>query len=154
VLRTIVGFHEDDAADWVAELDCHHGQHVRHEPPFRDRPWVLTESGRADRIGSPIECPLCDRAELPSGLSVVRTAGPFDAGTLPAGLRSDHRVADGVWAVVRVLDGTVFLSVAVDPAIAVELEAGGEHAIPPGVAHHVTLGHRGRLVIDFLRPAA
>ncbi len=57
---TIVGFHQDDAGDWIAELSCGHTQHVRHRPPFFDRPWVLTEHGRAARIGTPIECSDCD----------------------------------------------------------------------------------------------
>ncbi len=35
----IVGFHQDEHQDWVAELDCGHNQHVRHDPPFQTRPW-------------------------------------------------------------------------------------------------------------------
>ena len=61
--RTISGFHEDDTGAWVAELSCGHSQHVRHRPPFQDRPWVTTESGRAGRIGTEIDCPLCDQPE-------------------------------------------------------------------------------------------
>jgi hypothetical protein len=63
VVRTIVGFHQDDVGDWVAELSCFHPQHVRHRPPFFDREWVTTEAGRAGRLGTDIECVLCDRAE-------------------------------------------------------------------------------------------
>jgi tellurite methyltransferase len=63
VRREIVGFHQDEHGDWVAELSCLHSQHVRHRPPFMERAWVLTEEGRDARIGSEIECPLCDRAE-------------------------------------------------------------------------------------------
>jgi hypothetical protein len=58
-VRRIVGFHQDELGDWVAELSCGHSQHVRHRPLFFDRPWVLTEAGRAARIGTPIECPEC-----------------------------------------------------------------------------------------------
>ncbi|MFT4728722.1 MAG: hypothetical protein ACI9UN_003235 [Granulosicoccus sp.] len=32
MLQKITGFHQDDKADWVAELSCGHGQHVRHNP--------------------------------------------------------------------------------------------------------------------------
>ena len=88
MIRTIDGFHQDGEGDWVAELSCLHNQHVRHDPPFQDRPWVISEAGRAERLGSPIECPLCDRLELPAGLEVVRTAGPFDAETLPPALQT------------------------------------------------------------------
>jgi hypothetical protein len=54
-----VGFDQDEAGDWVALLACGHRQHVRHRPPWHERPWVLTEEGRADRLGSPLECPAC-----------------------------------------------------------------------------------------------
>ena len=60
--RAIVGYHLDAAGDWVAELSCGHGQHVRHRPPFQLREWVLEESGRAVRLGTPLECPWCDPA--------------------------------------------------------------------------------------------
>jgi hypothetical protein len=59
------GFHQDDAGDWVAELSCGHTQHVRHRPPFVERPWVTTAAGRAGRIGAEIECRLCDEGEPP-----------------------------------------------------------------------------------------
>lgn len=61
--RAITGYHRDDAGDWVAELECGHAQHVRHEPPFQWREWVLRPETRAARIGTPLRCPLCDRAE-------------------------------------------------------------------------------------------
>ena len=28
--------------DWVAVLECGLGRHMRHKPPWEDRPWVLT----------------------------------------------------------------------------------------------------------------
>ncbi len=152
--RTIVGFHLDDLGDWVAELSCLHNQHVRHQPPFFDRPWVMTEGGRAARIGTAIECPLCDRAEMPDGLEVVRTAGPFDDTTLPAGLRRDHRVADGTWARLRVLDGSIRFTMATVPPVDRLLGAGDEQAIPPGVAHAVHPAGAMRIEVDFLVRAA
>jgi Protein of unknown function (DUF3565) len=57
--RAIVGFDRDEAGDWVALLACGHPQHVRHQPPWRERPWVLTEEGRAGRLGAPLECRTC-----------------------------------------------------------------------------------------------
>jgi hypothetical protein len=67
VIRTIEGFHRDDEGHWVAELSCLHRQHVRHQPPFQDRAWTQTEAGRASRVGTDIDCPLCDRADGPEG---------------------------------------------------------------------------------------
>ena len=57
--RSIVGFHQDQAGDWVAELECGHAQHVRHEPPWQVRPWVITPDGRASRLGTRLECTDC-----------------------------------------------------------------------------------------------
>ncbi len=55
----IVGFHQDDHGDWVAELACGHRQHVRHAPPWSTRPWVLTAEGRQEKAGAALECPEC-----------------------------------------------------------------------------------------------
>jgi hypothetical protein len=150
VRRTIVSFGQDDRGDWVADLSCLHRQHVRHQPPFRDRPWVLEESGRAAHIGSELDCPLCDRAELPDDLRVARTAGPFDEASIPAGLRRDHRVAPSTWGVLRVLDGSVELSIETDPPLRRRLRVGGRQPIPPDVAHHLTVEGRVQLAVDFL----
>ena len=61
--RKITGYHLDAFNDWVAELECHHGQHIRHQPPFVNRPWVMTEAGRNEKLGYPLECLKCDRQE-------------------------------------------------------------------------------------------
>ncbi len=58
--RRIVGFHVDEARDWVAELECGHNQHVRHNPPWTNRPWVTTPEGRASRLGMTLSCVKCD----------------------------------------------------------------------------------------------
>ncbi|HUQ81741.1 MAG TPA: DUF3565 domain-containing protein [Gemmatimonadaceae bacterium] len=65
--RRIVGFHTDDAGDWVADLECGHGQHVRHDPPWQSRPWVITPEGRARFLGAVLHCVRCtDAAEDPN----------------------------------------------------------------------------------------
>ena len=63
VEQVIVGFETDEVGDWVALLRCGHRQHVRHKPPFQDRPWILTTLGRASRVGSPLNCVLCDEEQ-------------------------------------------------------------------------------------------
>jgi hypothetical protein len=57
--RRIVGFHQDEEGHWVADLECGHTQHVRHQPPWILRPWVLTEEGRAAFIGHELVCLKC-----------------------------------------------------------------------------------------------
>jgi hypothetical protein len=59
--RRIIGFDRDEEGDWVALLECGHRQHVRHKPPFINRPWVVTEQGRAERVGAELSCRLCDQ---------------------------------------------------------------------------------------------
>jgi uncharacterized protein DUF3565 len=58
--QKMTGFHLDGENHWVAELECGHRQHVRHEPPWMERPWVLTEEGRRSRLGIELECRRCD----------------------------------------------------------------------------------------------
>lgn len=58
--RRIVGFHKDEQADWVADLECGHKQHVRHNPPLITRPWVMSEKGRESRLGAELDCKTCD----------------------------------------------------------------------------------------------
>ena len=56
----IVGYHLDEEDHWVAELECGHNQHVRHDPPFVNRPWVATEAGRESMLGYRLDCRKCD----------------------------------------------------------------------------------------------
>lgn len=58
--RKITGFNQDTDAHWRAELECGHYQHVRHDPPLSTRNWVLTEEGRASRLGFLLDCKRCD----------------------------------------------------------------------------------------------
>jgi hypothetical protein len=62
LIRKIVGFHQDEQHHWVADLECGHPQHVRHDPPLTKRPWVLTPEGRKGRIGAELDCKKCDES--------------------------------------------------------------------------------------------
>ena len=61
--QSIIGFHKDEEDDWVAELECGHQQHVRHDPPWMLRPWVTTKEARKSRLGKELNCKKCDRKE-------------------------------------------------------------------------------------------
>jgi hypothetical protein len=61
--RRIVAYHQDDEQHWVAELECGHNQHVRHDPPWSMREWVTTPEGRASAVGNLLGCKKCDRGE-------------------------------------------------------------------------------------------
>lgn len=63
--QPITGFHLDEEQHWVAELQCGHNQHVRHNPPWTNRPWVTTAEGRAKFIGEKLNCRKCDTGAPP-----------------------------------------------------------------------------------------
>lgn len=154
VQRTIVRFHQDARGDWVASLDCGHRQHVRHRPPFELRPWVDEEAGRESRLGTAIECPLCDRGEVPHGLEAAGTSPTWDQDTLPAAVRREHRLAASTWGRLRVLSGNLRFTTA-DEDGGRQLGAGSTQGIPPGLSHALELTGPFRLAIDFYRvPAA
>jgi len=74
MMRRIAGFHQDELSDWVADLECGHTQHVRHQPPFQMRPWVVSVLGRRSRLGCELECKKCDEEpqQIAAGRNLVR----------------------------------------------------------------------------------
>ena len=63
--QKITGFHQDEENHWVAELACCHNQHVRHDPPWQNRPWVISEQGRESKISFELDCVKCDKGAQP-----------------------------------------------------------------------------------------
>ena len=61
----ITGLHRDDEGHWVAELACGHFQHVRHDPPWINRPWTQTAQGRQAALGQTLACRKCDQGAPP-----------------------------------------------------------------------------------------
>lgn len=61
--QPIVDFHKDEFGHWVADLACGHTQHVRHDPPWQSRPWVISEQGRKEKIGCVLDCLKCEAGE-------------------------------------------------------------------------------------------
>jgi tellurite resistance-related uncharacterized protein len=153
--RSIAGWRSDEHGDWVALLDCGHRQHVRHRPPFFDRPWVEQVAGRAARLGTLLDCPLCDRSELPDGLTQMRSTPVWDRMTVPAALLADHRTAGDTWALLVVDDGRVAfrapeLAATGRPAT-LPVEPGRPQPIPPGVLHGVAPEGPARFHVEFFR---
>ncbi|HEY9023343.1 MAG TPA: DUF3565 domain-containing protein, partial [Burkholderiaceae bacterium] len=52
----------------VAELACGHFQHVRHDPPWQNRPWTQTPEGRRQMLGRALACLKCDQGAPPDSL--------------------------------------------------------------------------------------
>lgn len=148
--RAMTGFHQDAQGHWVAELICGHAQHVRHEPPFTLRPWVLTAEGRAGRLGQALDCPLCDRREMPSGHAPYKRTGEFTQGSVPPGLLRQHETKAGVWALAHVVDGALeFVEADKDGERRETVLSGQSAIIRPEVPHRVIpLGHV-RFFVEF-----
>jgi tellurite methyltransferase len=151
MLRAIDGFHQDQDGDWIAELRCGHGQHVRHRPPFYMRPWVLTAEGRAQKIGVDLTCILCDRFEMPADYAPYKRTPELDELSIPAALKKDHSTKRGVWGVIHVLAGR--MRYIVEPPLASEriLEPAVLGIVVPEVLHRVLPDGEVRFFVEFHR---
>ena len=97
---------------------------------------------------------MSDHDHIPAGFALTRTTEVFDHDTVPAGLLRAHRVADGVWGRLVVLDGTVRFVFEDAPDDPIVVASGGAVAIPPGRLHHVELDGPARFAVEFYRPDA
>ena len=114
--QPITGFHLDEENHQVADLACGHRQHMRHDPPWMERPWVLTEEGRRSRLGVGLECKRCDeagRAVAEAVREALRTAAAraYEDGGL-SGL-----CAEGRWELALDALGTANLLPAIQRAL-------------------------------------
>ena len=148
--RPITGFHIDDQGDWVALLNCGHGQHVRHRPPFTNRLWVTTEEGRNDKLEEMLNCVRCDRFELPEHFIAYKQTPMFSEESLPEGLKKDHSTKTGVWAKIIVTEGKLLYRVA---ALDTEMELSRNQAgiVVPEVLHCVEPLGAVRFFVEFYR---
>ncbi len=94
-----------------------------------------------------------DHGELPERLVLQRTTQEFDLASVPAGLLRSHRLAAGVWGVLRVRAGSLDFvwEDERDAAAVVELGPGESIVVPPEAPHRVVLGDHARFVVEFHR---
>ena len=138
----------DEHGDWVAFLNCGHRQHVRHRPPFEERPWVITEIERSKKIGKLIDCVRCDRFEMPDDFKAYRKTAEFNERTVPQSLRRDHSTKPGVWAKIQVIEGK--LNYRIDAlGTQFELSPGVAGIVIPEVRHHVEPAGSVRFFVEF-----
>lgn len=152
VKRAIVGYHRDEENDWVAELDCHHNQHVRNRPPFTNRPWVETREGRDARLGSMLDCVLCDELALPENLVPYKRTPTFTETTVPAALLAQHATKRGVWGQIAVEAGELEYAVEGPVRKVVTIAAGERANIAPEMPHAVRPLGRVSFFVEFFRP--
>jgi hypothetical protein len=55
----LLDFRQDEHGHWVAVLSCGHTQHLRHQPPWQNRAWVMDAEQRQARIGEGFICGWC-----------------------------------------------------------------------------------------------
>lgn len=148
--RKIVGFGVDEVGDTVAQLDCGHGQHVRHNPPLSEREWVLTENGRNSKLGEPLNCVRCDALEMPEGYFCFQQTPIFTEYTIPLGLQKEHATGTGIWAKIVVQEGALrYRAEALGVDIMLSPEVVG--MIVPNVVHSVQAQGRVRFLVEFYR---
>jgi tellurite resistance-related uncharacterized protein len=87
--------------------------------------------------------------QLPPGLQLVRTTDEFTHTRMPDGLRRAHRIAAGVWGVLRVRAGSVEFAFEDDDPYTTSVEAGATWVIPPQVPHSVSPSSDARFVVEF-----
>lgn len=147
----IVGYHQDAEGDWVAELDCGHGQHVRHRPPWELREWVTTEAGRAERVGQRLPCRSCRMPKLPAAVREYKRTAAFDADSTPAGLTQSHRLKAGVWGEIVVTAGRVLFVFEDEEDMSFVLDENLSGVVAPERPHHVTPQAGACFFVRFLR---
>ena len=150
--RSIVGYHRDGNNDWVAELDCHHNQHVRHNPPFANRPWVETPEGRQSRLGLELDCVLCDQLEIPEKLVLHKKTPQFTQSTIPRGLLAQHATKKGVWGRLSVEKGKLQYTVEQPEKKVFEIQEGQHANIAPEVLHSVKPIGEVQFSVAFFQP--
>ncbi len=149
--RPITGFFQDEDGDWVARLSCGHRQHVRHQPPFVDREWSQTEEGRQKALGGAIDCPLCDRMELPEDVERYKSTPIFTELTIPKALRKEHNTKPGVWGEICILDGKLLYEVLYPELQSFTLDTSSKAFIAPEIPHRVEKIGRVIFRVDFLK---
>ena len=85
------------------------------------------------------------------GSVAYRTIGPFDARSLPKGLRAEHRLKDGTWGLLELSEGLLRFVWDDEASGADELSAPATFIVPPQVPHHVEGEGPFALTITFYR---
>lgn len=148
---TITGFFQDEDGAWVAQLSCGHRQHVRHDPPWNNRPWVLQSEGRQEKLGSQLQCPYCDMPRLPTAASEYKRTRVFTQETIPRALTRNHTTAAGVWARIVVEQGRLkyVLDGSEEQWV---LRPGTDGIVAPQQPHRVEPQGPVRFFVAFMRP--
>lgn len=94
---------------------------------------------------------------LPPNATSYRKLGPWTEVEIPAGLKGQHQLKAGSWAVIKILSGKidfVWDDERAGPAITLETDI--ELTVPPLVLHHLVVTGPVEVALSFYRvdPAA
>ena len=148
--RPITGFELDSGGEPIALLNCGHTQHVRHNPPFINRPWVTSEQGRDSMLGKMLNCVRCDKFELPDNFIPFKRTPVFTEESIPAGLKKDHSTRTGVWGKIVVAEGKLRYRV---PSLEADMELSKDRCglVVPDVLHNVEPLGAMQFFVEFYR---
>ena len=131
VARRITGFPRDEEGHWVAELECGHGQHVRHDPPWQSRPWVTSAVVRVTRPITRVEIVVADTTVRPGQSFRVRVRVVDDRGRLLPDVPVEVRVEGGPYIRVESVTGSTDLTLHEPGAWVLRARFGGREAVVP-----------------------
>lgn len=77
-----------------------------------------------------------------------KTTPIFDQDSLPAAIRNEHRTKEGVWGLLRVLEGEVRL-IFNDNPIPLHVTPATPGVIPPAHTHHVDVIGPMKMQVEF-----
>ena len=103
-------------------------------------------------MGMEIECPLCDRAEMPADYTEYRRTAVFDEASIPKALLRAHTTKLGVWGILHVVAGELDYVVLEPERRVTTLRAGAEQIIVTALSHEVVLRAGARFCVAFFGP--
>ncbi len=113
----------------------------------------MTAEGRAENIGAPLPCVLCERFEIPVHCAAYKRTIDFTSSSIPKALTANHSTKPGVWGLIHVLEGQ--LRYVVEAPLAAEslVVPGRPGVIVPEVLHRVIPEGQVRFFVEFHRRA-
>ena len=121
---------------------------MRHRPLLQNRPWVLTEDGRQNRIGTQIECSACLELEMPDQLVRTSIVGPLLSLDPADGIPPTWQVPALSWGVIELLDGVLEVLLETAKGARIRLTARERVAIPPECTANLVPGPETAIMLE------
>lgn len=145
--KKIVDFHVDEQGDWVADLECGHTQHVRHNPPWINRPWVLEEEGRKRSLGALLDCLKCNMPTMPERVHRVECSEVFDQQALVNQYSGMQKNDHDCWIKVVVSEGELVYQQVADKTKGYVIDSNFSAVIMPNEIF--SLSPKGHVLFQF-----